>query len=92
MEVKNGIIIDGVLHEMIDAFTINFGCSKCSLRKECDECEMRHETYLCTSKAWVLRSNRNGITYKTQLITQYKLLIFSCVFAFYKQDVFHIRF
>ena len=43
-------------------------------------------------KAWVLRSNRNGITYKTQLITQYKLLIFSCVFAFYKQDVFHIRF
>lgn len=27
MEVKNGIIIDGVLHEMIDAFTINFGCS-----------------------------------------------------------------
>lgn len=37
MEVKNGIIIDGVLHEMIDAFTINFGCSKCSLRKECDE-------------------------------------------------------
>lgn len=30
---KNGIIIDGVLHEMIDAFTINFGCSKCSLRK-----------------------------------------------------------
>nr|DAT27888.1 MAG TPA: hypothetical protein [Caudoviricetes sp.] len=44
------------------------------------------------SKAWVLRSNRNGITYKTQLIAQYKLLIFSCVFAFYKQDVFHIRF
>jgi len=38
---------NGVLHEMIDAFTINFGCSKCSLRKECDECEMRHETYLC---------------------------------------------
>ena len=45
-----------------------------------------------SGKAWVLRSNRNGITYKTQLITQYKLLIFSCVFAFYKQDVFHIRF
>lgn len=41
MEVKNGIIIDGVLHETIDAFTINFDCSKCSLRKECNECEMR---------------------------------------------------
>jgi hypothetical protein len=47
MEVNNGIIIDGVLHEMIDAFTINFDCSKCSLRKECNECEMEHETYLC---------------------------------------------
>lgn len=37
MEVKNGIIIDGVLHEMIDAFTINFDCTKYSLLKECDE-------------------------------------------------------
>ncbi len=41
------IIIDGALHEMIDAFTINFDCSKCSLNKECDECKMNHETYLC---------------------------------------------
>lgn len=50
MEVNNGIIIDGVLHEMvelIDASCMNFDCSKCSLRKECNECEMKHETYLC---------------------------------------------
>ena len=54
--------------------------------------QRRYELAKDIIKAWVLRSNRNGITYKTQLITQYKLLIFSCVFAFYKQDVFHIRF
>ena len=50
MEINNGIIIDGVFHEMvelIDASCINFDCSNCSLRKECNECEMRHETYLC---------------------------------------------
>lgn len=31
MEVKNGIIIDGVLHE----FTRHSTCEKCSLVKEC---------------------------------------------------------
>lgn len=50
MEINNGIIIDGVLHEMvelIDALCMNFDCSKCSLLKECDKCKMKHETYLC---------------------------------------------
>ncbi|MBS6411904.1 MAG: hypothetical protein KH414_15345 [Tannerella sp.] len=47
MEVKNGIIIDGVLHEMSESFNINFDCSKCSLNKECNECEMKNEAYLC---------------------------------------------
>lgn len=50
MKVKNGIIIDGMLHEMvklIDASCTSFDCIKCSLRKECDECEMKHKTYLC---------------------------------------------
>lgn len=62
MEVKNGIIIDGVLHEMIDAFTINFDCSKCSLRKECNECEMKNETYLCDVMGCFFFVNRGKVT------------------------------
>lgn len=34
MEVKNGIIIDGVLHELKE--TKHDDCSKCSLRNKCD--------------------------------------------------------
>lgn len=33
MEVKNGIIIDGVLHELVE--TKRNDCSKCSLRNKC---------------------------------------------------------
>ena len=62
MEVKNGIIIDGVLHEMIDAFTINFDCSKCSLRKECNECKMEHETYLCNVMGCFCFVSRGKVT------------------------------
>lgn len=62
MEVKNGIIIDGVLHETIDAFTINFDCSKCSLRKECNECEMKNETYLCDVMGCFFFVNRGKVT------------------------------
>lgn len=50
MEINSGIIIDGVLHEMIeliDASSLNFDCSECSLCKECEECEMKHGSYLC---------------------------------------------
>lgn len=39
MEINSGIIIDGVLHEMIeliDVSSLNFDCSKCSLCKECE--------------------------------------------------------
>lgn len=36
MEVKNGIIIDGVLHEAVN-YSNDSSCSICSLRKECDE-------------------------------------------------------
>ena len=45
MEVNSGIIIDGVLHEMvelIDAFCMNYDCSKCSLNKEFNECKMKN--------------------------------------------------
>lgn len=65
MEVKNGIIIDGVLHEMvepIDAFCMNFDCSKCSLRKECNECKMEHETYLCNVMGCFCFVNRGKVT------------------------------
>ena len=32
MEIKNGIIIDGVLHELCDGV-----CDECSLQNECDD-------------------------------------------------------
>lgn len=32
MKVKNGIIIDGVLHELCDGV-----CDECSLQNECDD-------------------------------------------------------
>lgn len=35
MEVKNGIIIDGVLHELVE--TKRNDCSKCSLRNLCQD-------------------------------------------------------
>lgn len=37
MEVKNGIIIYGVLHELVETLveTKRYDCSKCSLRNEC---------------------------------------------------------
>lgn len=35
MEINNGIIIDGVLHEMSKTFNENFVCSECSLRDLC---------------------------------------------------------
>lgn len=62
MEVKNGIIIDGVLHEMIDAFTINFDCTKCSLLKECNECKMEYKTYLCNVMGCFCFVNRGKVT------------------------------
>lgn len=38
MEVKNGIIIDGVLHEAINLRTIICYCDKCSLFYTCRKC------------------------------------------------------
>ncbi len=65
MEINNGIIIDGVLHEMIeliDVSNINFDCSKCSLCKECEECEMKHGAYLCDVMACFFFVNRGKVT------------------------------
>lgn len=36
MEVKNGIIIDGVLHELVrEEYENTMGCSNCSLHNTC---------------------------------------------------------
>ena len=65
MEINNGIIIDGVLHEMIeliDASSLNFDCSKCSLNKECKECKMRNELYLCDVMGCFFFGSRGKVT------------------------------
>lgn len=46
MEVKNGIIIDGILHEAVNYSNVS-SCSVCSLRKECDELENRSAEIIC---------------------------------------------
>lgn len=43
MEVKNGIIIDGVLHEMV-SIRENYSCDNCSLQGTCDKTDF----FLCT--------------------------------------------
>lgn len=43
MEVKNGIIIDGVLHEMV-SIRENYSCDNCSLEEKCDKIDF----FLCT--------------------------------------------
>ena len=65
MEINSGIIIDGVLHEMIeliDASSLNFDCSKCSLNKKCEECEMRNKLYLCDVMGCFCFVNRGKVT------------------------------
>lgn len=46
MEVNNGIIIDGILHEAVNYSNVS-SCSVCSLRKECDELENRSAEIIC---------------------------------------------
>ena len=43
MEVKNRIIIDGVLHEMV-SIRENYSCDNCSLQGTCDKTDF----FLCT--------------------------------------------
>lgn len=47
MEAKNGIIIDGVLHEAEKVYNGHSDCSNCSLRCECDELEERCGEWIC---------------------------------------------
>ena len=62
MEIKNGIIIDGVLHEMSKTFNEKFDCSECSFCKECKECKMEHESYLCNVMGCFCFVNRGKVT------------------------------
>lgn len=48
--------------ELIDASCTSFDCTKCSLRKECDECEMKHKTYLCDVMGCFFFVNRGKVT------------------------------
>ena len=43
MEVKNGIIIDGVLHKLV-LMRNSASCDNCSLQEKCD----RTDFFLCT--------------------------------------------
>lgn len=43
MEVKNGIIIDGVLHELV-SIQNSAPCDNCSLQEKCDTTDF----FLCT--------------------------------------------
>lgn len=47
--------------ELIDAFCMNFDCSKCSLLKECNKCEMKNETYLCDVMGCFFFVNRGKV-------------------------------
>lgn len=46
MEVKNGIIIDGVLHEMIMDYAPDI-CRRCSLHEQCDKTFSLCDEWLC---------------------------------------------
>lgn len=46
MEINNGIIIDGVLHEA-ENYPNDYECKICSLHKECNELENRCDEWIC---------------------------------------------
>lgn len=46
MEVKNGIIIDGILHEAAN-YPNDYECTICSLRRKCDELENSCDEWIC---------------------------------------------
>lgn len=60
MEVKNGIIMDGVLHEM--ERMKNIPCMNCSLKYYCDELENRHSIWLCSVHPCLGFINRGKVT------------------------------
>lgn len=61
MEVKNGIIIDGVLHEAAN-YPNDYDCIICSLHKECDEFERKYKIHLCNIMKCFRFANRSKVT------------------------------
>lgn len=61
MEIKNGIIIDGVLHEAVN-YSNNYGCTTCSLYKECSELENRCDEWICRLIDCMYFVNRGKVT------------------------------
>lgn len=60
MEVKNGIIIDGVLHEMTSE---NVPCNQCSLLRICSKSEKEeYSICLCTLMSCDGFVNRGKVT------------------------------
>ena len=60
MEVKNGIIIDGVLHEVVN-YSNDYDCILCSLNKECDEFERKYKIHLCNIMKCFRFANRGKV-------------------------------
>lgn len=63
MEVKNGIIIDGVLHESVNYCNdCDCECTICSLRSECEELEERCGEWICRFIDCMYFVNRGKVT------------------------------
>lgn len=60
MEIKNAIIIDGVLHEM--EMNENIQCGNCSLKYYCDSLENRDSIWLCDVHSCLGFINRGKVT------------------------------
>lgn len=61
MEIKNGIIIDGVLHEAVN-YSNNSSCNICSLREQCDKLEERFDEWICNIIDCRYFTNRGKVT------------------------------
>lgn len=65
MEVKNGIIIDGVLHEAVNYcndYDCDFECTICSIRSECEKLDERSGEWICRIIDCAYFVNRGKVT------------------------------
>ena len=62
MEVKNGIIIDGELHEAVNYCNDCDECTICSIRSECEELEERCGGWICRIIDCMYFVNRGKVT------------------------------
>lgn len=72
MEVKNGIIIDGVLHEAVN-YPNDYECKICSLCRECNELENRCDEWICRliDCRYFVAQNYNTDVYSISAPTQF---------------------